>query len=136
MDQQKSNIKRVVKSGGVTHPKKSISAKSNARLAGAILGGEIVNISAGVEIRRNEITKLSAIFLKEDLSKSAEVSLEKTGIFAAAKRVFGNSIKATHWLNYPRFQFNGKSPLEMTATKSGRLAVEELLGQIEHGMFS
>ena len=52
-----------------------------------------------------------------------------------ANEVFGNEEKARSWLSKPRQQFSGKSPLEMLSNQEGVIAVKNLLGQIEHGMF-
>ena len=52
-----------------------------------------------------------------------------------AKKVFGDKMKAADWLNFPRKQFNGKTPNEMAQTVEGKEAVREILGRIEHGMF-
>lgn len=53
-----------------------------------------------------------------------------------AERVFGDKDKAHHWLRSKRPQFSGQTPLSMLATEVGTGMVEEMLGQIDHGMFS
>jgi putative toxin-antitoxin system antitoxin component (TIGR02293 family) len=53
-----------------------------------------------------------------------------------AERVFGDKEKAHHWLRSSRPQFSGQTPLSMLATEVGTRMVEEILGQIDHGMFS
>jgi putative toxin-antitoxin system antitoxin component (TIGR02293 family) len=53
-----------------------------------------------------------------------------------AERVFGDKDKAHHWLRSSRPQFSGQTPLSMLGTEVGTGMVEEMLGQIDHGMFS
>jgi putative toxin-antitoxin system antitoxin component (TIGR02293 family) len=52
-----------------------------------------------------------------------------------AERVFGDRQKAHDWLRSKRPQFSGQTPLSMLATEVGTRMVEEMLGQIDHGMF-
>ena len=52
-----------------------------------------------------------------------------------AERVFGDKEKARGWLRSKRPQFSGQTPLTMLATEVGTRMVEEMLGQIDHGMF-
>jgi putative toxin-antitoxin system antitoxin component (TIGR02293 family) len=52
-----------------------------------------------------------------------------------AERVFGDKSKAHHWLRSGRPQFSGQTPLSMLATEVGARMVENILGQIDHGMF-
>ncbi len=56
-------------------------------------------------------------------------------IAVEADRVFGNSEKAGLWLRSANRALSGKSPMELLTTDTGSRIVEELLGQIEHGMF-
>ncbi len=52
-----------------------------------------------------------------------------------AERVFGDKDKAHRWLRSSRPQFSGQTPLSMLATELGSRMVENILGQIDHGMF-
>jgi len=53
-----------------------------------------------------------------------------------AEQVFGESDRAWRWLREPKRRFDGKTPLERIATDAGARLVEEMIGQIEHGMFA
>jgi putative toxin-antitoxin system antitoxin component (TIGR02293 family) len=53
-----------------------------------------------------------------------------------AERVFGEKERAHGWLRSPRPRFSGQTPLEMLATEVGTRMVEEVLGQIEHGIYA
>lgn len=48
-----------------------------------------------------------------------------------ANRVFGNADKAEEWLNHPRVQLGGSTPLQALSSEEGVRRVEELLAQID-----
>lgn len=52
-------------------------------------------------------------------------------VIEVANRVFGGPAKARAWLNHPRLQLGGRTPMEMLATADGARRVEELLAQID-----
>ena len=57
-------------------------------------------------------------------------------IFAKAKEVFENSDEAANWLREPLESFGGQTPLQLSSTEPGAREVEQILGRIEHGVFS
>ena len=57
-------------------------------------------------------------------------------IYDHAVRVLGEKGKALHWLRKPLRRFAGRSPLEMLRTEFGARMAEEMLGQMDHGMFA
>ena len=57
-------------------------------------------------------------------------------ITAMAEQVFGEPARAWRWLRKPKVRFDGKTPVEMLATEAGARLVEEMIGQIDHGMFA
>ena len=57
-------------------------------------------------------------------------------ITAMAEQVFGEPERAWRWLRKPKRRFDGKTPVEMLATEAGARLVEEMIGQIEHGIFA
>ncbi len=57
-------------------------------------------------------------------------------IFDHAVRVFGDPDRARAWLNKPKRRFGDRPALTMLRTDIGGRMVEEMLGQIEHGMFA
>src|SRR5689334_14185510 len=69
---------------------------------------------------------------KEESDKAVRVAR----ITARAEQVFGESERAWRWLRKPKERFTGKSPMEMLATEAGARLVEEMLAQIDHGMFA
>jgi putative toxin-antitoxin system antitoxin component (TIGR02293 family) len=57
-------------------------------------------------------------------------------IFDHTVSVFGDKGRALHWLNEPKRRFDGRTPIQMLRTELGGRMVEEMLGQIEYGMFA
>ena len=57
-------------------------------------------------------------------------------IFAKAKDVFEDQDEAAQWLNEPLDSFGGQTPLQLGSTEPGAREVEQILGRIEHGVFS
>jgi putative toxin-antitoxin system antitoxin component (TIGR02293 family) len=51
-------------------------------------------------------------------------------------RVFGNPDKARRWLSKPKQRFAERTPLAMMRTELGGRQVEEMLYQIDEGMFA
>ena len=56
-------------------------------------------------------------------------------IAVEAERTFGNAEKAGRWLRRETPALSGKAPIDLLGTETGSRIVEELLGQIDHGMF-
>ncbi len=63
-------------------------------------------------------------------------ALRLSRIANLADKTFGAPDKADRWLRRPLSRFNGQTPLQMLRTDLGTKAVEELLGQIDHGIFA
>jgi putative toxin-antitoxin system antitoxin component (TIGR02293 family) len=57
-------------------------------------------------------------------------------VYALAVRVFGNPEKARRWLSKPKIRFDDQTPLAMLRTDLGGRQVEEMLIQIDEGMFA
>jgi len=69
---------------------------------------------------------------KEESDKAVRVAR----VTATAEQVFGEPERAWRWLRESKRRFDGKTPMEMLATEAGARLVEEMIGQIEHGMFA
>lgn len=54
----------------------------------------------------------------------------------ATKLFEGDSAAAVDWLNSPAWSFSGETPLYRARTEAGAYQVEQLIGRIEHGVFS
>jgi putative toxin-antitoxin system antitoxin component (TIGR02293 family) len=57
-------------------------------------------------------------------------------IYDQAVSVLGDRERGLHWLNQPLRRFESRTPLQMLRTEFGARMVEEMLGQIDHGMFA
>ncbi len=74
---------------------------------------------------------------KEALSRDESDKLARLiRIYDQAVRVLGDREKALHWLRKPLRRFAGRPPLEMLRTEFGARMVEEMLGQLDYGMFA
>jgi len=57
-------------------------------------------------------------------------------LYELSVKVFGNPVKARRWLSKPKERFDGRSPLVMMRTGLGGSGVEEMLYQIDEGVFA
>ena len=57
-------------------------------------------------------------------------------IVARAEEALGTTAKAHHWLKRENRALGGVKPLSLLDSDAGALAVERMLGRIEHGIFS
>jgi putative toxin-antitoxin system antitoxin component (TIGR02293 family) len=74
---------------------------------------------------------------REPLSRDESDKLARVvRIFDLTVRVFAEAARARAWLNKPKRRFANRTPIEMLSTETGGRLVEEMLGQIEHGMFA
>ena len=53
-----------------------------------------------------------------------------------AEQVLGGGDEARQWLSYPQHGLGGAVPLDYARTEVGAREVENLLGRIEHGVYS
>ncbi|MFO7884819.1 MAG: antitoxin Xre/MbcA/ParS toxin-binding domain-containing protein [Desulfobacteraceae bacterium] len=90
--------------------------------------GKIVGIGHSTLAQRKKSGRLS----KNESERVDRISR----IFCRAKEVFEDKDIAKKWLNEPLEYFQGKTPLHFTSTEIGGREVEDLLGRIEHGVFS
>jgi putative toxin-antitoxin system antitoxin component (TIGR02293 family) len=61
--------------------------------------------------------------------------LRVTRLLSLAESVYGSRERALAWLRRPHPQLGNRTPLEMSRTDTGSRIVEELLVQIDEGMF-
>lgn len=74
---------------------------------------------------------------KEPLSRDESDKLARlVRVFDQAVTVFGEIEQARRWLNKPKKRFDERTPLQMLRTDLGGRMVEEMLGQIDEGMFA
>jgi putative toxin-antitoxin system antitoxin component (TIGR02293 family) len=68
--------------------------------------------------------------------EESERAVRTARILARAQLVMGDEDTALAWLRAPRQRFQGRTPMEMLATESGGRLVEQMLIQIDQGMFA
>ena len=74
---------------------------------------------------------------REPLSRDESDKLARlVRVFDHAVSVFGDPDRARAWLNKPKKRFEDRTPLTMLRTEIGGRMVEEILVQIEYGMFA
>lgn len=78
--------------------------------------------------RRKTESKLTAI--------ESDRVLRLARVVAAAVDVLGSGSKASRWLQRPNRALGNETPLSQMDTDAGVRMVEQLLGRIEHGVFS
>jgi putative toxin-antitoxin system antitoxin component (TIGR02293 family) len=67
-------------------------------------------------------------------SEESDRAVRLARIAALGEHVFGASERAWRWLRAAKRQFDGRTPLQLTATEAGARLVEELLYRIDEGM--
>lgn len=73
----------------------------------------------------------------QPLSKEeSERAVRAARILARAQSVMGDRQAALKWLRTPKRRFEGRPPLEMLSSEAGGRLVEEMLIQIDEGMFA
>ena len=68
--------------------------------------------------------------------EETDKALRLERIATHAERVFGNPAKAHRWLRQPKNMLGGATPLAFLASETGARKVEEMLYQIEYGIFA
>jgi putative toxin-antitoxin system antitoxin component (TIGR02293 family) len=57
-------------------------------------------------------------------------------ILVHAEETFGSADKARRWLGKSNWTLGGNKPLSLLDSDAGALAVQQVLGRIQHGIFS
>ncbi|WP_162628805.1 type II RES/Xre toxin-antitoxin system antitoxin [Marinobacter bohaiensis] len=120
-----ASIARVRKGVGVAtlerlKAKLAISDRELARL---------LRVSERTLDRRRQERKLDT-----DLSDHTVALLD---IFSATLKLFeGNEAAARRWLKSPERALGNKMPMELIELEAGRNVVKDLIGRLEHGIFS
>jgi putative toxin-antitoxin system antitoxin component (TIGR02293 family) len=74
---------------------------------------------------------------REPLSREeSERAIRAAKILARAQAVMGDEESALDWLRAPKRRFEGRSPIQMLSTEAGGRLVEQMLIQIDQGMFA
>jgi putative toxin-antitoxin system antitoxin component (TIGR02293 family) len=74
---------------------------------------------------------------KERLSRDeSDKAIRAARLLARAQSIFGNHDKALVWMRQAKQRFGGRTPLDLITTEAGGRVVEEMLIQIDEGMFA
>ena len=68
--------------------------------------------------------------------EESDKALRLARVSSEADRVFGDPAKSSRWLRKPNAALAGNRPLDLLKSETGSRAIDELLGQIDHGMFN
>lgn len=74
---------------------------------------------------------------REPLSREeSDRAVRVARLTALAETVFGDRDRAFRWLRAPKRRFDGKAPLALLVTETGARLIEEMLYQIDDGIFA
>lgn len=74
---------------------------------------------------------------KEPLSPEESDRLARVAkMYELAVKVYGNRDDGRDWLLHPMSRYDGRTPLSLLKTEAGERSVEELLYQIDEGVFA
>ncbi len=75
--------------------------------------------------------------LQEVLSpEESDKAVRAARILSLAERVFAEREKALSWMRQPKKRFHGDTPMTMLETETGARLVEQMLIQVDDGMFA
>ena len=99
--------------------------------------------SSGIPLKDLYDVVIPARTLKHRRARREPLSTDESDKLARVVRIFDHTVavfadidRARNWFNTPKRRFDGRTPLEMLRTEIGGKLVEEMLGQIEYGMFA
>ena len=114
------------------------------RIVEGRLSPSVVKRLLTLGLERSEIHDIviPARTLQHRRSRREKLTLEESDrvlrvvrILSSAESVYGNRERALAWLRKPHARLEGRSPLSLVRTDTGSRIVEELVIQIDEGMF-
>ncbi len=114
------------------------------RIVEAQLAPAVIKRLVSLGLQRSEID--AAIIplrtLQHRRSRREKLTVEESDrvlrvirVLSLAESVYGSRERALVWLRNPHARLDGRAPLSLLNTDTGSRIVEELLGQIDEGMF-
>ncbi|WP_052464802.1 type II RES/Xre toxin-antitoxin system antitoxin [Geoalkalibacter subterraneus] len=117
----------------VTTARSGIPKRVLDELAG-MLGVKVADLAPQLHVSARTLNRYGADqLLPADLSERILIILRT---YERAREVFGDPAKASAWLNRPNRVLGGQTPLDLLDTIFGAEQVMNLLGRIEHGVYS
>lgn len=89
---------------------------------------EVVGLSVSTLQRRKRAGELAPA--------EGEHVLRVAALLERARQVFGDETEAADWLTHENLALGHATPLRMADTELGAREVEDLLGRLEHGVYS
>ena len=108
---------------------------SAVRRVGVALGMRPTNVGPLVNIAKKTIERRMKSGARLKPNESERVA-RLMRVIARATEVLESEDNARRWLGRPLKVLGGKTPLALTATEPGAREVEQVLGRLEHGVFS
>ena len=114
------------------------------RIVEGRLATSVVKRLAALGLERAEIDSvvIASRTLQHRRSRREKLTVEESDrvlrvirVLSLAESVYGNRIRALEWLRKPHPRLDGRTPLSLLKTDTGSRLVEELLVQIDEGMF-
>jgi putative toxin-antitoxin system antitoxin component (TIGR02293 family) len=121
-----------------------VAHHSKRRLFADLLGIAILSEQQMVRLVESQLPLETLSRLEQHgLSKHQALSLEESEravrvgrILATAQATLGDDKVALGWLRAPKKRFDGRTPMQMLSTETGGRLVEQMLLQIDEGMFA
>ena len=92
---------------------------------------EVFSLIINPRTLKHRRTKRQALSLEE-----SERAVRVSRILATAEATLGDDKVALNWLRAPKQRFDGRTPMQMLSTETGGRLVEQMLLQIDEGMFA
>jgi putative toxin-antitoxin system antitoxin component (TIGR02293 family) len=124
--------------------KSAASEQEILRIVEGRLAASVIKRLLGLGLERAEIDAavIPSRTLQHRRSRRERLTLEESDrvlrlvrVLSTAEAVYGSRERALGWLRRPHPRLDGRSPISLIKTDTGSRIVEELLTQIDEGMF-
>ncbi len=114
------------------------------RLVESRLAPAVIKRLAALGLQRAEIDEavIASRTLQHRRTRREKLSLEESDrvlrmlrVLSSATQVYGDPERGLAWLRTPNARLDGRTPLSLVKTDTGSRMVEELLIQIDEGMY-
>jgi putative toxin-antitoxin system antitoxin component (TIGR02293 family) len=124
-------------------PVDALDAVSRHLAAAAVLQREIFGLVGNVRTLQRKREKTVSSTRRKKPPKGQSLSPDQSDrltrlarMIVRAEEVLGTTEKAHHWLTAANRALGGARPLTLLDSDAGALAVDRVLGRLEHGVFS
>jgi putative toxin-antitoxin system antitoxin component (TIGR02293 family) len=130
---------------GVARPARPGLEDLRRRVRAGLPYRSVETVAERFDLRREELSELLAVPQRTLARRKRERRLEpdeSDRLFRLARLatrgvgVLGSADKVARWLKAPNRALGGRAPLALCDTDLGVRQVEEILGRIEHGVYS